>query len=68
MKKKTIYYGEITAGKGLLLGGVKKHTSIGFQTKQEAENWLYQAKQANQDAQRDMLSCEIISKTIPKTS
>ena len=56
------YRGVVKAGKGVLIGGVKEHVSIWFNTKKDAERWLEVIKEGNEDADRDVASATIQSK------
>jgi hypothetical protein len=51
---RTGFSGHMVAGKGVLLGGVKKHTSHAFETEAEARAWLDVATEINQKAGRDV--------------
>jgi len=48
------FRGSVTAGKGLLLGGVKVVMSSRFETIQQARDWIEVTVKANQQAGRDI--------------
>ena len=54
------YYGVVTAGKGVLLGGVKKHSSVRFDNKTSAEEWVDTVKHVNLNAGRDVCSTAVV--------
>lgn len=53
------FYGVIAAGKGVLLGGVKVHTSSRFSTFENALKWMTVSVEANLEAGRDILQAEV---------
>jgi len=53
------YIAEVFAGKGTLLGGVKRHTSSPFKYRASAEAWLYAVLDGNETANRDVADYRI---------
>lgn len=49
----------IVAGKGVLLGGVKRHFSSRFASRADAESFMATSVEQNQLAGRDIISAEI---------
>jgi len=45
-------YRAIVGGKGILLGGVKRHASSWFKTKKEADDWAWAIHEGNQSVGR----------------
>lgn len=45
-------YRGVVVGKGLLLGGAKKHVSSWFNTKKEADDWAWAIATGNEAAKR----------------
>jgi len=48
------WYGIITAGDGLLIGGIRMHVSSRFETQKNARDWAEMCAQENEEAGRDV--------------
>jgi len=57
----TSYYATVQAGKGTLIGGVKRHVSSRFSTKAMAELWLSVVLEENAKAKREVLNSAIVA-------
>lgn len=54
MKRRAYQYRAIVGGKGLLLGGTKRHASSWFKTKQEADDWAWAIHEGNEAVGRSV--------------
>lgn len=53
-EKRTYQYRAVVVGKGLLLGGTKRHVSSWFKTKKEADDWAWAISTGNEAAGRSI--------------